>query len=82
MSATGMYAVHCDGLVLGVGESPDAAYADAEDHGSEDESLLDLCEISAPAAEYVTRGGDCRALTLVTLRNGEDRFIIDADEPH
>ena len=75
-----MFCVHTDGLILGVGETPEAAYADADLHGSEDETLLDLCEISKAAAEYVARGGDCRALTLITLKNGEDRFIIDADE--
>ncbi len=75
-----LYAVHTDRLVLGIGDTPETAYADAETHGSEDESLLDLCEISRAAAVYVQRGGDCRALTLITLKNGEDRFIIDADK--
>ena len=75
-----LYAVHTDLLVMGVGATPEAAYADAEAHGSENESLLDLCEISEPAAAYVQLGGDCRALTRVSLKNGDDRFIIDADE--
>ncbi len=75
------YAAHTDHLVMGVGETEALALADAEAHGSEDETLLDTCEISDAAAAYVERGGDCRALTLVTLKNGTDRLIIDADEP-
>lgn len=74
------YAAHTDRLVLGVGDTPEAALADAELNGAENESLLDICEISEPAAEYVQRGGDCRALTWITLKNGDDRIIIDTDE--
>lgn len=58
------YAVHTDLLVLGIGETEDAALVDALIHGAEDETLLNLALITDDAAAYVEAGGDCRGLTL------------------
>ena len=71
-----MFAVHTDGLVMGVGETEALAYANAESHGSEDDSLLNLCEITDDAARYVKKGGDCRALIFRIDANGEDVIML------
>jgi hypothetical protein len=67
------FAAHTDCLVLGVGDTEAEAFADAEAHGSEDETLLATCAITDAAAGFVIAHGDCRGLSFVDF--GDETII-------
>ena len=69
------YAVHCDLLVLGIGETEDEAFLNAESHGAELNDTLSAALITEDAAAYVQGGGDCRGLVLGS-NFGEDCFRL------
>lgn len=76
-----LHAIHCDGLVLGIGRSLERAYADAKAHGAELEGDdLQECRITLEAAVHVLAGRDCRGLKLHRNGNPErDRFALNGE---
>lgn len=76
-----LHAIHCDGLVLGIGRNLKRAYADAQAHGAVlDGDDLQECCITLEAAVHVLAGGDCRGLKLHLNDNPElDRFALNGE---
>ena len=70
-----MFAVHCDWLGLGIGETESAALRDARAHDA-DTDLCDTCFIARDAADYVRKGGDCRALRVTLDAAGLDVLVL------
>lgn len=77
-----LYAIHCDGLVLGFGRTPRRAEADAKAHDA-DLDLTETCLITLEAATHVLSGGDCRALRLTRNDADPDRdfFSLAGEHP-
>ena len=79
-----MFAAHCAGLVVGLGETESRALRDARRNGFTPLHApdLDVCLITRDAARYVAAGGDCRALALTLQGDGLDLLVLRSSAAH